>query len=427
MRILVPARAAKSVGVCLVLGMMLALAGRASAQFGEAAGIAEAMQPDYYKRDVVLVSQGLKLDEAQRVILNTLYEDYQTAFDEGVARMKQRFDDMREELQVGDKARILKLVFAPFREWAGEKQQLGAQFLANVEVVLTEDQLQQWPAVQRRLYRERNLHKGRLSGESLNLLDVVRDMKLDPRITAQLQPVLDAYEISLDRALHMRDDPISGSNNPMLQSLEDQDPEKGQAALQKHLERQIEVRNVNDEYIERVAMALPEQLATEFRLAALDRAYPRIYRETPVQRMFKVARELQGLDAAVLESVIALESQFLAELAAINQTMLDALRKHEPADALERAADFAKRIAGQQIEPKPDPMREKFAKREELFRTYATRLHDLLTEDQFALLPGGYRWIETPASLQNADAPLTKDGKFISKPAKRESGFNKEN
>ena len=49
---------------------------------------------------------------------------------------------------------------------------------------LNEQQMDQWPAVQRRLYREKKLMRGLLSGESVNLFDSVRDMNLDER-TAQ--------------------------------------------------------------------------------------------------------------------------------------------------------------------------------------------------------------------------------------------------
>jgi hypothetical protein len=382
--------------------------GPAKAQFGEAAGIAEAMQPDYYQRDVVIVSQSLNLDETQRVIVKTLFEDYQASFEEGLERMKKRFDNMREDLQSADTKSIMKAVFAPFRDWNVEKAQLGAQFMANVEVVLTAEQRDLLPGLQRRLYRERNLHKGRLSGESVNLMDVVRDMNFDARLMIQLQPVLDAYEIALDRALHNREDPITGKSNPMLESLEEQDPEKGRIALKQHIDRQIAVRNVNDEYIEQIALALPSEKADAFRAAALDRAYPRVYRETPVQRLFKAARELQGLDSATLQSVTALEAEFLSELSSTNQKLLASIRANEPQEAQERAADFAKRMAGQQVETKPNPTIEVFSKREGVMRSYVKRLHGILTEDQFALLPGGYRWIDTPNA--NAEpASMTKD------------------
>ncbi len=419
MSVLIQFRSMAMIAASLAVATVLACTTPVAAQFGEAAGIGEAMQPDYYKRDVVIISQGLNLDESQRIIVNTMYEDYQTAFEAGLNAMKQRFEDMKGDLQAGgqaeDKDRIMLLVFAPILDWMAKKDDIGAQFLANIEVVLTDDQKQLYPAIQRRLYRERKLHKGRLSGESLNLIDVVRDLSLDKRVNVQIQPMLDAYDAELDRALHQREDPITGRNNPMLKSLEEQDPAKQHEALRKQIARRIVVRNVNDKYIEQLALALPEDQARQFRAAALERAYPRIYRETPVQRIFRVAAEMEGLDSSVRQAVLTLEGEFLAELAVINQNLLNALRTNEPIEAEEQAADFAMRMAGQQIEPKPDPTRELFAARDEMSRGYVKRLKALITEDQFAMLPGAYRWIDMPAppvsTSHTNGAALDKSGK----------------
>ena len=391
--------------VCVLACCAALLSGtEARGQFGEAAGIAEAMQPDFYQRDVVIISQTLELDETQRTIVKTIFEDYQATFEEGLDRMKQRFDSMREELTQADTRTIMKTVFAPFRDWNVEKAALSDQFMANIEVVLTAEQRELMPSLQRRLYRERKLSKGRLSGENLNLLDVVRDMNYDQRITIQLQPLLEAYEIELDRALHNREDPVTGRNNAMLESLEEQDPEKGRVALRQHTERQIAVRNVNDEHLERIAQALPAEKATEFRAAALERAYPRVYRETPVQRLFTAAKDLEGLEGPALQAVVSLEGEFLMELAASNQKLIAAVRTTEPQEAEQRASEFARRMAGENVESKPNPTVEMFSRREEMMRGFVKRLHGILTEDQFALLPGGYRWIDSPSQPEAASA-----------------------
>lgn len=384
----------------VILLLLVCIAGlghtQVFAQFGEAAGISEAMQPDYFNRDVTVMVQTLQLDDAQRVIVRTLFDDYQASFEDGLNRMKQRFEDMKDELQTGDQKRIMSMIFAPFREWSVEKGQLGGNFLASVEMILTDDQKTRWPSVQRRLFRERTLHKGRLSGESLNLLNVIRDLNLDQRTMLQVQPALDAYEIALDTALHQREDPLLGKDNPMMQSLEEQDLAKQQQALRAHLQRQVAVRNVNDEYIEHIALTLPTDVAQQFRMSALERAYPRIYRETPVQRIFKVARDLEGLDPTVRQAVLVLEMEYLGELTGVNTQLMNGTRDHEPQEALERASDFSRRMAGEQVEPKPNPTHALFVKREEMNRTYARRLRGLLTDEQFAQLPGASRWVEEP-------------------------------
>src|SRR5688572_21882164 len=166
-----PLRTALSVAI---VAISLIVNSAAHAQFGEAAGIAEAMQADYLRRDIVLFQQGLTLDDSQRAIVEALYADYEQAFEDGLARMRKRIEDMREELQSQDVDRVLRIVFKPIEDWSVEKRGLGDQFMENVKVILTPEQQEQWPKFERFIYREKNLNKGTLSGESANLFYIVR-------------------------------------------------------------------------------------------------------------------------------------------------------------------------------------------------------------------------------------------------------------
>jgi hypothetical protein len=111
--------------VTAAIGAAMCISAGVRAQFGEAAGIAEAMQPDFYKRDVTLIAQELKLDSTQRVIVDALFEDYTAAIDQGIEKMKGRFEEMRDQFQTDDARRVLRLVMQPFKEWAPEKTKIG--------------------------------------------------------------------------------------------------------------------------------------------------------------------------------------------------------------------------------------------------------------------------------------------------------------
>ena len=169
-------------------------------QFGEAAGFADSMQPDLFSRDLVVFSEVLDLDESQRLIVEALFTDHQEDFQLGLQNMRNRFDEMRDEFTGNDVKRIMTLVFLPFQEWRGEKEILRQEFMENVKVMLTEEQLERWPSLERRLLREKSLGKGRLSGERVNLLHLVRDLHLDPPLLEHLQPLLLQYELVLDQA-----------------------------------------------------------------------------------------------------------------------------------------------------------------------------------------------------------------------------------
>jgi hypothetical protein len=375
----------------------MCLATTSYGQFGEAAGIAEAMQQDYMRRDIVLFEQGLNLDDAQRTIVDALYQDYEQAFNDGLAGMRKSIEDMREELQSQDVDRVLRRVFQPIEEWSVEKRALGDQFLENVKVVLTTEQQEQWPKFERFLFREKYLPRGQISGESLNLFHVARDMKLNDPQTQHMQPTLDEYDIALDQALRNRQKAFTSSQGDMLKSFSEQNPQVSLAILQRQIEVRVAVRNVNDQYIDRLAEVMPDDRRPEFRQKALERAYPRIYRPTPVQNIFKAALELEGLDSGARSSVAELEAAYLAELAAVNTDWFNALRRWEPDEQRKRAEAFAQRMSGQQPAQIEDPTRELSVRRDDVSRNYARQLQSLVSPEQFAQLPGAMRWTQAPA------------------------------
>ena len=381
----------------LVMVIVLGLTGTARAQFGEAAGIAESMQQEYFNRDVTLIVEGLELDETQRIIVEELYKDYQADFDAGVDRMKNRFMAMKDELAMGDPERVVRVVFAPWEDWNSERRQLGDRFIDNIKVVLTPQQLDAWPTFERRLYREKTLHKGTLSGESLNLFHVVRDMDLEPPIRVIIQPALDEYDFALDQVLRRRDGVAREGQTTMIRSLQEGNAELSLDILERQLVAHVAVRDVNESFISVIAEAMPsEELREEFRSDALERAYPRIYRRLPVLRLFDAALELPDLDPAVRDQIEGLLDGFYAEVEPLNDALLRALKDHEPATARRRAQLSAARMKGESPSSIPTPSPPNFHRRNILSRQYARLLQDVLTEEQFESLPGSARWLAPP-------------------------------
>lgn len=405
--------------VAMAFVCAMGITGTVSAQFGEVAGLGEIMQQGFLKRDVLVMAQALELDPTQRVIIDTLFSDYERDFETAKLGIKQKYDDMRPELQApgidGDKNRLMRLIMQPFKQFGVEKTKLDEEFLENVKAVLSEEQLTLWPGVERRLYREKKIHKGHLAGESLDLTNVVRDMHLDEPTTEQIMPVVEAYEITLDQALHHREAARGTENNDMMDAMSEQDLSKQIAAMEKFTKLRLAVRNVNEEYIERIAMALSEDLASKFRASALERAFPRIYREHGVQRMFREALALEGLDKAVAESIHQIEAAYLAELNVANEELRKVMRETDPQDSLAKANEYSNRMQGDgAVAVRVDPTRELFIKRDETSRNYARQLHGLLRAEQFEQLTNGNRWVEKPPEPveQTADPkPTDRNGK----------------
>ena len=77
-----------------------------------------------------------------------------------------------------------------------------------------------------------------------------------------------------------------------------------------------------------IAALLGEQ-ADDFRLAAWQKAFPRVYRQTMFQRTIRAVRDMEGIDPLVLETVDRLEADFLTQLAELQEEARDATMKQE--------------------------------------------------------------------------------------------------
>jgi hypothetical protein len=386
--------------------LMMGWTGTARAQFGEAAGIAELMNPEYLTRDITLFDKGLGLDETQRVIIEAFFNDYQEAFAAGMEHMKKNYDDMRPQLVGNDIPRVLALVFTPFEAWAKEREVIGDQFIDNVKTILTPEQMERWPTFERRLVREKEMSKGRLSGESTDLINIVRDLHLDEITLHAVQPVLDEYELALDQVLRKRREHTDQSRPEKLQAMATQDSQKGLRAYQEDIVLQIAVRSVNDQYLQSIAKALPEPVSTRFRKIALERSYPRVYRETPVERLFTAALELEGLTSDLKRAITELQTNYLAELSAMNDKLIVGVRAWEPLEAKQRAEAFAARAEGGAPARQEDPTHDDFLKRDELGNRYAKSLQAVLTTEQFNLLPGSFRWMADGEKSKTVATPV---------------------
>ena len=389
----------------LGLAAAAAMAGTAGAQMGEAAGFAELMQHDYLNRDMVLFAQGLDLDDGQRMILESLYEDYRAEFDAGWMEVQQRLGNLRDDLQNADESEIMDLILRPFENWRQEKTRIKEQFEQNVQVILNSSQLEQWPSFQRMIYREKNLHRGRLAGESVNLFNIINELRLSDRVREDLQPILTRYENELHEALQRRQEVSRELQNKAFASIRQQDRSTDAELLKREIDRRVEVRNVTDTFRDRIAEALPSDLGEDFRSRALEQGYPRIYRPMPVTRMLRQALNLDDLDNDVRETLSDAQASWHEELRGFNRQLLETSRSAEPRLMKNQVDVVQARQQGERIDRMTDPANEILASRNERGRHYLSLLTDTLTPEQLQQIPAARSVVgEAAPSRRGADS-----------------------
>jgi len=358
--------------------------------------MAEAMRPEYMSRDLVVFAEGLNLDDTQEVIVESMFDSYEDDFEFGWATTQERLNKVAENLKVNppDSTKgTLEPVFNALGDWLQEKRALDQGLLENVQAILIGDQKHLWQGFAQRLYREKHTNRGRLSGESVDLFTIVRDSDLSPIAESIIENNLVEYASALDIAMRNRDTILRGNPKKLFDTILSGNADRPPALIDNLIRARIEVRDLNDRYIDIISSTLSDIDGENFRNRALKRGYTRIYRRTPAQRIFRQAAENERYPAETTVLILQLEGAYLQELGSINYNLLTLTRKHEP--EVHRNRELAGQVRKNGGTPKKlvDPTREVFKQREELGKRYIDLLRGILSPDEFIELDGARRWI----------------------------------
>lgn len=357
-------------------------------QLGQSAGFTEAFQPDFLARDMSLIVETLELEDWQRTILESLLADYQNDFRVGVDGLKDKLKEKGEEIKAGGERNAMGIIMGPIGDWTREKAMLRQRFLDNLRGQLSESQAARWDALDRAMLREKELPRGVLSGESINLIVIARDVALTPDIRDRSKVVLEEYSVSLDEALRARAAQLAQSQPLIQDAMVNQDWRAGLMQLEAIVARRIALRDVQDRYIDAIAASLGTAGA-DFRERALRNAYALAYRPSPMIPYFASARALPGLSAGQVSAIDAVEAAYVVAYADLENRWADGMRMHEPKA---QVADVKVRIAaatGDVPKPDPDPYRAFRDERERMNQQARDDVEAIVGPDLAVQLPGG--------------------------------------
>jgi len=267
------------------------------------------------------------------------------------------------------------------------KKQMRIEFETDLVTVLNEEQLLLWPPLKRILIRDRLLPQGRLSGETLDVMGLVEQQDYDDETLSALLPAINEWDVHVTSALQARDDHLVENQGALMASFRSTD--NASDGLMKEQARLAEtVRQINDDAVMQIAMALPSEEGSAFTHLARERAYPRIFRTTRVERAYLGAMELEEIDPEILISVVELYDALLTELEYANEQILSETKRWESQEELERMIRFRSRMSGGQSDRPESPIRKAEENRETVEENYLQQLRLLLTEEQIEELGG---------------------------------------
>ena len=338
-------------------------------------------------------------------VLQRLHESLRKRLEE---RLRARRDELakamaeiaeREDRQDEEEAQQATAddVAAAARTLLAERTQLKHGFETDPTLLLTDEQAEVWPVVDRQLRRLNTLSRGELAGESLDLYQLVDQWKSGAAKEQPAADTLDDYELRLDDALSQRNAFLTESEVDTFMAWAEQDHKKSLALIGRESDLRRSVRNVNEAFAETIAGDLDEQEAASFRQAARKAAYQSVYRTMRQQRLFAQAKAIDGLDSDVLDAVTNLETAYLEELALVNDQLVAATHDYEPGQKkrmIEMMQQF--RSGSMQLDRRPtNPIIDGHRQRRSLGERYAKQLKSILTTEQFESLPAAKPQFQT--------------------------------
>lgn len=323
----------------------------------------------------------LKLNADQRTAADALLEGYNREIELQDRDMQKKRDEARAKFTDTQDASVWEDMRTQQEKARTTRAKAEAAFFDDVKAVLTPDQLNAWPKVERAHRRQSTLGNGRLSGERVDLVTAAEDLKLSDGDKAKVSELLEQYQDELDRELVRRNKKQEEIQGKMREVFQNRDQEAGQKLIEEGRAASVKVRDINRKYARQMEEALSEPKKTEFATWFKQQSFPRAYGESQVSKELKAASEFKDLEPAQKESLAALKESFTRDIVAANDKLAAATERQEMEFSVQRMMNRGQ--GGNQDDPTADVRRQ----RRDLEKSASESLRKILNAAQVDRLP----------------------------------------
>lgn len=277
------------------------------------------------KKSVEKYGTLLGLDKDQQDAVGALHDGYASEYQAAQREFRDAMTELTRSFEESQDHSVFREKMPAARKKLQDRTaKLEATFMADVQALLSSDQSTRWPAVERQRRRETTLRGGAISGESVNLLDIVQGLSVPD--SEELTRTLGEYEVDLDRALIAKQKAVDSNQGFDGGRV---DIEAFQARMEKMREVGAAIRDVNQRYARTIEALLPENKRFEFGTSVRKSTFPRVYRQSTASRHLDAALKFDDLDASQKQSLTALKESYERELAAANERWASAIEQDE--------------------------------------------------------------------------------------------------
>lgn len=323
----------------------------------------------------------------QKEAAKLLWEGYSAAFREASTTRRDKTQAVMQTFQETQDHSVMREKMPEIRkEFTDRATKLEKEFFGDLKALLSTDQETAWPKVERLRRREVGLTRSFLSGDSLDLTEIVGNLKLPAN--AGLSEAMEQYEADLDRALQAREADLKGLEEATANLEAGPDAfAKMQEEQAKAREASSKIRDVHASFARRLEGLMPEDVRGKFRDQIKHKTYPTVYRQSHVSRSIEAASKFDDVSGDVKAQLTELAAKYARESAPLNDEWANQIKAQDDSGEGDlRIGDMAMRMSNRQ-EGETSPLDTARKARRELDDRYKQQLEALLTPEQKARLP----------------------------------------
>ncbi len=391
--------------------------GRAGGGPGGFMGRMEQMfDPSVTSDDIKTWKSRLKLTDDQSTTVEALFEAYQVQFAADAKAAREKVDALREEAREAQDPSMFEDIMKERQAFQKKRDEMEKSLFGDVKAVLNEQQLAEWPRIERDRRREQTLGNGLIAGERIDVAQLVSELNLTPEQLAPISPILDQYKDELDRELITRNQYYEQAQGRMRDFMRAAMTEDGgdNTELEKLIkdgrEAGMRVRDVNRKFVRQIEPMLPDAQRTKFDDEVKRQSYPMVYRPTYAGRVLDAADKFEDLTADQRSALSGIRETYSRDLSALQVKMEKAVEDQQASFSLQsmRRGPFGMMDGA---------MGDLDRQRRELDDATADKIKALLTPEQASKLPerrgfGG-------GDGGNGDRPRMRDGGNDSAPGQQ--------
>ncbi len=284
------------------------------------------------RRSLDRYAEVLGLTDEQSEFARTIHEAYAAGMDRANQTRRAAFEDARRAAEdTGDHGAIMERMPEIEKSFRTSADALEKTFFDDLRAILSEGQEERWAGVERMRRREVGMRGATLSGEGVDLVDLVASLKLGADAAQSLTPTLAEYEAEMDRHMQARVRMMADDTLAMADLRGDpmKTMERFQASMKASRELGVKVRDANAQYARRIGAMLPDDARGAFEEELRKRSFPMVYRPSRAARDMEAALALEDLTTDQRERLRGAQERYRREAATANDRWASAIRETE--------------------------------------------------------------------------------------------------